>query len=327
MSFEQAVMVVGLRPEEAIVLLAAMSAFASVWAVWRTFLERAPMKKRARELRQRQKELAAGLVRPRRHALSRASSAMTTMRRLMARLKLLQSKTGGNVAEQLARCGWRSKDAAAIFVFLRLALPVVAFVLALALVPLLVPAKVPAITRLMLPLLAAGIGLYLPGLIVKNMIQRREQAIQKALPDALDLLVICAEAGLSLDAALTRVSHEVAHTCPQLADELGLTAVELGFLPDRRMALANLTRRCHLPALRGVVNTLQQTEKYGTPLSNALRVLANEFRHERLMKAEEKAARLPVILTVPMIVFILPALMIVLVGPAAIRTIDAMTRL
>lgn len=151
--------------------------------------------------------------------------------------------------------------------------------------------------------------------------------IQRALPDALDLLVICAEAGLSLDAALKRVAEEIGHTCPELGDELGLTAVELGFLPDRRSALHNLTRRCHLASLRGVVNTLQQTEKYGTPLSNALRVLSNEFRHERLMKAEEKAARLPVILTVPMIVFILPALMIVLIGPAAIRTIDAMSGL
>lgn len=111
---------------------------------------------------------------------------------------------------------------------------------------------------------------------------------------------------------------------PELGDELGLTAVELGFLPDRRQALLNLTRRCQIPALRGVVNTLIQTEKYGTPLASSLRVLSAEFRHERLMKAEEKAARLPAVLTVPMIVFILPVLVIVLTGPAIIRTMDAM---
>jgi tight adherence protein C len=252
---------------------------------------------------------------------------MTTMRRTLTLLKILQSKTAGGVAEQLSRCGWRSKDAITVFIFMRVALPIVFLLAAMVLVPLVVPATVPALTKTALPLLAAGLGLYVPGLFVKNVIQRREKVIQGALPDALDLLVICAEAGLSLDAALTRVSHEIGHSCPQLADELGLTSVELGFLPDRRAALLNLTRRCQLSSLRGVVNTLQQTEKYGTPLSNALRVLSAEFRHERLMKAEEKAARLPVILTVPMIVFILPALMIVLVGPAAIRTMDAMSRL
>lgn len=326
MNIEQALLTLGLTPENAIVLMAAMTAFASFWAVWRSLIERSPMQKRVKELRQRQKELAAGLARPRRHALRR-QTAMTTMRRIMARLRIVQSKTTGNVAEQLSRCGWRSKDAVTIFVFLRVALPVVFLLVALVAVPVLVPSKVSGITRMMLPLLAAGIGLYAPTLFVKNVIQKREQVIQKALPDALDLLVICAEAGLSLDAALTRVSHEIGHACPQLAEELGLTSVELGFLPDRRSALNNLTRRCQLASLRGVVNTLQQTEKYGTPLSNALRVLSAEFRHERLMKAEEKAARLPAILTVPMILFILPALMIVLIGPAALRTMDAMSHM
>lgn len=111
----------------------------------------------------------------------------------------------------------------------------------------------------------------------------------------------------------------------ELADELKLTAMELGFLPDRKTALANLLVRTDLPALRGVINTLVQTEKYGTPLANALRVLSGEFRDERMMKAEEKAAKLPATLTIPMIVFILPTLFIVLLGPAAIRTIDALS--
>ena len=108
-----------------------------------------------------------------------------------------------------------------------------------------------------------------------------------------------------------------------MAEEFGLLAIELGFVPDRRQALTNLTKRCPLPSMRGVVNTLLQTEKYGTPLAKALRVLSTEFRNDRMMRAEEKAARLPAILTVPMIVFILPVLMVVLVGPAALRVIDA----
>jgi tight adherence protein C len=143
------------------------------------------------------------------------------------------------------------------------------------------------------------------------------------LPDALDLFVICTEAGLSLDAAVTRVGREIGGSCPELADELGLTAIELGFLPDRRDALLNLARRVAAPQVRGLVNTLVQTEKYGTPLAQSLRVLAAEFRDTRMMKAEEKAARLPAILTVPMIAFILPPLFVVLLGPAIVQVTKA----
>src|SRR5512132_583560 len=177
--------------------------------------------------------------------------------------------------------------------------------------------------RSLVPLMAVGLGAYAPDIFIRNAIQKRQKAIQKGLPDALDLLIICAEAGLSLDAAMTRVAREMERRCPEVAEEFGLMAIELGFLPDRRQALVNLTRRCPLPSMRGVVNTLLQTEEYGTPLAKALRVLSTEFRTDGMMKAEEKAARLPAVLTVPMIVFILPVLMIVLVGPAALRVIDA----
>jgi tight adherence protein C len=131
---------------------------------------------------------------------------------------------------------------------------------------------------------------------------------------------------LSLDAALDRVANEMGGASAALAEELSLTSIELGFLPERRQALINLNRRTNLPSIRGVVNTLVQTEKYGTPLSQSLRVLANEFRDQRLLKAEEKAARLPATLTVPMIVFILPVLFIVLVGPAVIDVMDVLGR-
>jgi tight adherence protein C len=165
-------------------------------------------------------------------------------------------------------------------------------------------------------------GAYTPVFMLRRLIKRRQGRIRRQLPDGLDLLVICAEAGLSLDAALNRVARDLGPAAPHLADEFGLTAVELGFLPNRRQALQNLARRTDLPSIRGVVNTLVQTERYGTPLASALRVLAAEFREERMLKAEEKAARLPAILTVPMIVFILPTLFIVLIGPAIVRVID-----
>ena len=138
--------------------------------------------------------------------------------------------------------------------------------------------------------------------------------------------MICAESGLSLDASLDRVANEIGDANVALGEELSLTSIELGFLPDRRQALINLNRRTNLPAIRGVVNTLLQTEKYGTPLSQSLRVLANEFRDQRLLRAEEKAARLPATLTVPMIVFILPVLFIVLIGPAILSVMDTLAK-
>jgi tight adherence protein C len=162
----------------------------------------------------------------------------------------------------------------------------------------------------------------LPGIWLKNTIQKREDNLRKALPDALDLLVICAEAGLGLDAALDRVGREIVQSQPLLAEEIGITAVELGFLPDRRTALTGFSERVQLPSVRALVNTLIQSEKYGTPLAQALRVLSAELREERMMKAEEKAAKLPATLTVPMILFILPTLFIVLMGPAIIQVFD-----
>ena len=182
----------------------------------------------------------------------------------------------------------------------------------------------PAMMRLTLTMTAIVAGVFAPEIYVRNVISKRRKALQKGLPDALDLLVICTEAGLGLDAALNRVSGEIAPNSPELADELTLTALELGFLPERKKALDNLNARTDLAAIRGVVNTLVQTEKYGTPLASSLRVLGAEFREERMLKAEEKAAKLPATLTVPMILFILPTLFIVLLGPAGINAMDAL---
>lgn len=164
-----------------------------------------------------------------------------------------------------------------------------------------------------------ALGFFMPDVLVRRQRRARLRRLGRSLPDGLDLLVICAEAGLSLDAALKRVADEFIAVVPDLSEELLLTSVELNFLPDRRQALANLGVRVELPAFRGVVATLIQTEKYGTPLAQSLRALASEFREHRLLAAEEKAARLPAILTVPMIVFILPALFIILAAPAFIQ--------
>ena len=170
---------------------------------------------------------------------------------------------------------------------------------------------------------AVGAGYKGPDFYVSNLITKRTDAIRKGLPDALDLLVICAEAGLTVDAAFNRVAKELGRAYPELGDEFALTAIEMSFLTERRQAFENLAYRVELDSIRGVVTTLIQTERYGTPLSSALRVLSAEFRNERMMRAEEKAARLPAIMTVPLILFILPTLFVVILGPAACSIADA----
>jgi tight adherence protein C len=274
---------------------------------------------RARSHARRRGELRQALLTRRRAPRPRS---VGVARRLVEAFRLNRGKDAVRASERLAQAGWRSKDAATVFLALRFASPLVLAAAVYVVAPLAMePLKFA--DRLLAASGAAVLGIYLPTLLLKNAVQRRHRKVLRGLPDALDLFVICTEAGLSLDAAVTRVGREIGGSCPELADELGLTAIELGFLPDRRDALLNLARRVAAPQVRGLVNTLVQTEKYGTPLAQSLRVLAAEFRDTRMMKAEEKAARLPAILTVPMIAFILPPLFVVLLGPAIVQVMKA----
>lgn len=312
-----------LAPETAITILAAVAALTAVGAVWSAAIARDPLSGRAKSLVERHETLRGELFLPK-HNTYKRDAALGFVNRLVSRLNLLRSKHAESTALKLAQAGIRSKDATSIFLFAKLCLPfafggVTALMFYGADMFHLAP-----MARLSVAIIAVLVGAYAPDLYVKNATQKRQLAVQKGLPDTLDLLVICAEAGLALDAALNRVASEMARSCPELSDEFGLTAIELGFLPVRRTALENLMKRVNSPAIRGVVNTLLQTEKYGTPLAQSLRVLAAEFRDERMLKAEEKAAKLPATLTVPLIVFIMPTLFIVLLGPAIIRTIDGL---
>jgi tight adherence protein C len=276
---------------------------------------------RARSLARRRRELRSeALAAPR---PSRREKPMTYVRGLLERMKLTRGEEVRKSAEQLAAAGWRTADAMTVFLGFRIGSPPLIGLLVWLLLPFFWHSASP-LMRALGGLAGAAAGVYAPTLFVNNAVKNRHTKIQKQLPDALDLFVICAEAGLGLDASFVRVARELASSSPELADELALTAIELGFLPNRRDALANLARRVDLAAVRSLVNTLTQTEKYGTPLANSLRVLGAEFRNDRLMKAEEKAARLPATLTVPMIIFILPPLFVVLIGPAIIQVLAVM---
>jgi tight adherence protein C len=162
-----------------------------------------------------------------------------------------------------------------------------------------------------------------PWIYARNAALRRKAALQRGLPEALDLLVICAESGLPLDAALARTGRELAPARPAIAAELSTTAVELGFLPRRADAFANLAQRVPLPAVAALGETLVQTERFGTPLAPALQVMAEESRATRLLGAEARAARLPALMTVPMIMFVLPPLFVILIGPAIIEAVSS----
>lgn len=318
-------LVTSLEPADWVVLSAAMTAFLSVVAIWNALLVKDPMAGRLKTVGRRRDDLKRGLLAGEGNRNRRNQEALTVMNRVIHRFDLMRSRQAEIMGIKLAQAGWRSKDALIIFLFCKLALPLVFAGIAALLLFGLDFGQLEKTNKLIAALFAVIAGAYAPELYVKNTRQKRQQALQKGLPDALDLLVICAEAGLALDAALERVARETGPACPELAEEFAVTAVELGFLPNRRQALENLDQRTDLPSVRGVVNTLLQTEKYGTPLSQALRVLSAEFRNERLLKAEEKAARLPALLTMPLILFILPPLFVVLLGPAALRTIDVLS--
>jgi tight adherence protein C len=222
----------------------------------------------------------------------------------------------------LVQAGIRSRDAMVAFLFARISLPVFFGLMLLADTKVFHLLPITPAFEFVPPMVGVLFGFYAPTIYLRNAAAKRAKLLQLSLPDGLDLMVICAEAGLSLDAALVRVSRELGNGSPELAEELAITAAELTFLPDRRMAFDNLNTRTNSEGIRAVVNTLQQTAKFGTPLAQSLRVLAAEMRAARMTRAEEKAARLPALLTVPMILFILPTLFIVLLGPAAIGIID-----
>jgi len=309
-------------------IMAAVGVCAVMLVIYGAMTVRDPMAKRVKALNERREQLKAGITAStakRRTKIVRKSAHADTIRQLLSSMSVLQDEQIKDVQQKLAQAGIRSKDLAVAVIFGRMILPIVlAGIAAVALYftdtfPDLTPVK-----RNGAFMVALLLGYKAPDLWVQNKRTKRTDLVRKGLPDALDLLVICAEAGLTVDSAFSRVSKELGRAYPELGEEFALTSIELGFLTERRMAFENLAYRVNLDAMKGVVTTMIQTEKYGTPLASALRVLSAEFRNERMMRAEEKAARLPAIMTIPLILFILPVLFIVILGPAACALKDAL---
>ncbi|HEY1362868.1 MAG TPA: type II secretion system F family protein [Xanthobacteraceae bacterium] len=228
-----------------------------------------------------------------------------------------------DVRALLVQAGYRGQAPYITYLFFRLVVPALMLLASLFYVFAVLQLDQPVMIKLGVCIGATYVGMHLPNLFVKNKIAHRQLSIKRAFPDALDLLLICVESGMSIEAAFKKVSAEVGTQSIALAEELTLTTAELAYLPDRRQAYENLAKRTNLEGVRSVCMALQQAERYGTSLGQTLRVMAQENRDMRMAEAEKKAAALPPKLTVPMILFFLPVLFVVILGPAAIRLMEA----
>jgi tight adherence protein C len=224
--------------------------------------------------------------------------------------------------EKLRQAGLRSERHLMIYLTIRLLAPLFSGLIVFIYTSTFYSDEIPAQMRLAAVFIGIIAGVYIPGLMITNLISRRQKSIRLAWSDALDLLLICVESGMGIEPALQRVSREIGSQSVPLAEELTLTHAELSYLPDRRKAFENLAKRTGLPTVKSVVASLIQSERYGTPLGQALRVLAQENRDARMQEAERKAAALPPKLTVPMILFFLPVIFIIILGPSAIHVLE-----
>lgn len=247
------------------------------------------------------------------------------MKEIVERFNLSKWLGTDEAKMQTTMAGFRGPQADIAFLFFRLVTPMVLFVLAFVYFFLLGGPDWPLMLKIGALIGAAYIGVKAPEVYLQNLITKRQKSMTRAAPDAMDLLLICVESGMSIELAFRRVSQEVGAQSIPLAEELTLTTAELSYLPDRRTAYENLAKRTGIESLKQIATVLIQAERYGTPLGTALRVVAQESRERRMNAAEKKAAALPPKLTVPMIIFFLPVLFAVIITPAAIQVSKTMS--
>lgn len=301
-------------------MAAAIFAFATIVTLGLPLADRDNLGQRLKAVSERREELRA-----KHHAALNAkrgtlrSEPVGYMKMTLDRLKLGNLLESDDTRDKLARAGYRGQGPIVTFMFFRFVMPFVVLVLALVYFFGISSVGWGSFMKINASVGAALLGFYLPDLFLNNTIARRQQSIMRAFPDALDLLLICVESGMSIEASFQRVASEIGSQSSELAEELGLTTAELSYLPDRRTAFENLAKRCGHPGVKAVATALNQAERYGTPMGQALRVAAQENREQRMAEAEKKAASLPAKLTVPMILFFLPVLFVVILGPAIMK--------
>lgn len=301
-------------------VLVAFAAIGTVYTIVEPFLVKDKLKERMKSVAEHRERLRAAqresFARKNKTGSLRAASAQGFLKDLVEKLKLLEAFDANEARKQLMMAGFRGQRPVFIFMAARIGMPFVAAFACWVYVYILKGVELDSFMKLMSVVGSFFAGFYIPNIYIKNVVQKRQQAIQLSWPDALDLLLICVESGMSIETALQKVSQEVAGGAPELAEELGLTVAELSYLQERKQAYINLAERTGLDGVKGVTTALIQSEKYGTPLGQSLRVMAQENREHRMQEAERKAAALPPKLTVPMIGFFLPVLFAVILGPA-----------
>lgn len=301
--------------------LAAIAAMAAVVTVLAPMFQTDPMKNRLKQvtdykenLRQQHRESLT-----KKTATLRTSSADGMGKQIVSQLKLLEVFDARSAAKKLAMAGFRGEKPVTTFMLARLGMPFIAGIGVGVWVYAFGGLNLEGFMRMIVTGGAFALGFYMPNIYVSNKIQARQQKMVLAFPDAMDLLLICVESGMSIEHALNKVSEEITSSCAELAEEFSLTTAELSYLPQRRDAYENLGERTGLEGVKAVVTALIQSESYGTPLGQSLRVMAAENREMRMQAAEKKAAALPPKLTVPMILFNLPVLFVIILAPAIMR--------
>jgi len=299
--------------------ISAIFAFATVVTLGLPMLDRNQLGTRMKAVAERREEL-----RQRHHAALNKRASLRTepvsfMKATVERFKLSNILESEGTREKLAMAGKRGQAPLIAFLFFRFVMPPVVFLVALFYLFVMTHFHWTDFNKFLAAIGAALAGFFFPDLALSNMIQKRRESIMRAFPDALDLMLICVESGMSIEPAFTKVASEIGTASPELAEELALTTAELSYLPERSQAFDNLAKRCGHSGVKAVAAALNQAEHYGTPLGQALRVTAQENRDMRMMEAEKKAAALPAKLTVPMILFFLPCLFVVILGPAIMR--------
>ena len=317
----------GIDKETLIVWMAALAAMVTVVAIALPFLSGREASQRLKSVTRQRQELS----RQQMDNLSSKGSSIRQrkgqtradlMKKVLHALKLDEALSSKELKESLAQAGFRSQNALILFTFTRVALAIGAFGLSILVISMWRDFPYPLPVKALIMAGSSAIGFYLPKVFITNAAQKRQVELNRGFADALDLMVICVEGGLSVEGAFDRVTHEIGEKSPILAQEFGITSAELAYLGDRHKAYANFADRTGLPAIKSLSTTLVQSEKYGTPVGQALKVLSQERRQERMAMAEKKGASLPAKLTVPMILFFLPPLFMVVIGPAAINIMN-----
>jgi tight adherence protein C len=313
-----------MKPQLLIMTLAAVAAFATVLTLAMPILQQDRSGQRMKAMALERDKMRAARLSDMKHREAGSGRLRQTpkgfMQELVDRFDLKAQFDTEELRDKLKMAGLRGQPPLVAYVFFRLIMPFVMTIFALFyLFVVMASLQYPPIVKLIISLGAGFVGFYLPNLFLSNLISKRQSSIKQAFPDALDMLLICVQAGMSIEAAFGKVSREIGAQSLELAEEFSLTTAELSYLQERRQAYENLGKRTGLPGIKAVATALIQAERYGTPVGTALRVMAKENRDMRMSEAEKKAAALPPKLTVPMIVFFLPVLFLVILGPAGIQ--------